>query len=852
MPNVVPFLAGVLGIGAVTTAAGVAGAAVAGFLTTTVVGRLLSTVALTALSRAVQSKPKQKPVGIRTSTTTTGGINPASFVLGQYATAGNAVGPDMTHGTSGGTPNAYFTRVIDLGDIAGQQLAGLFLDGSPVTIGTVAHPDYGFPLTSTGVATGGITGAWIKYYDGTQTAADPMLLAKYGSDPDFPWTSDMIGSGIPYAILTFLYNRKIFSTVPEALFVVDGIPLYDPRLDSSVGGSGTQRWADQTTWQTTTNPAVQIYNIMRGISFADGSVWGLGTTASALPVTEWFSAMNAADTTITLADTTTEAAYRSGYEVRVSDQPVAVLDELLKACAGQMAEVGGVWNIRVGGPGLPVLFITDDDIIVTSPQDLAPFPGLSKIFNGVQASYPEPVSGWAPKDAPPRFNLTYETADQGRRLVADLSLPASPYRNQVQRLMRAYIEEERRFLRHTFTLPPEAAVLSPMDVISYTSARNGYASKNFEVAAVEEDPKTMLQRVSLREVDSSDYVWSSSYELPTSTSVTVRTPPVAQVPSGFLVSPTSMFDALGVSRRAAIKLTWSGVNLEGIFGIAYEAKLKTSGVIVDRNTITDVDSGEALISAGIIPAQTYQVRAKFVSNRPQNWTAWIDVTTDSTLITTPDIEAESITTEKIASTIQSTNFVAGSAGWKIEKTGAAEFNSLVVRSDMIIDGVTAISALMYDGNPPAFWYNLTDADTSASPKYIENLLNYSFQKNINPVTPAGVLKVDNPVGVTLSGLLMNNDINDGKITFVVKRDYIFGGPLTSVIFLDTKVDGKKSGETQSLQHFSLSTYIDPDSLNGFSLQLYAYLPDTTNYPSISMGIRDFALKFTQFRSRGTT
>jgi len=55
--------------------------------------------------------------------------------------------------------------------------------------------------------------------------------------------------------------------------------------------------------------------------------------------------------------------------VRVDAEPAAVLEELMKGCTGQLAEVGGEFKIRVGGPGLPVLFLTDDDLIVTAPQD---------------------------------------------------------------------------------------------------------------------------------------------------------------------------------------------------------------------------------------------------------------------------------------------------------------------------------------------------------------------------------------------------------------------------------------------------------------------------------------------------
>ena len=47
----------------------------------------------------------------------------------------------------------------------------------------------------------------------------------------------------------------------------------------------------------------------------------------------------------------TEPRYRAGYEVTVDKEPAAVIEDLLRACLGQVAEVGGQWKLRVGGAG---------------------------------------------------------------------------------------------------------------------------------------------------------------------------------------------------------------------------------------------------------------------------------------------------------------------------------------------------------------------------------------------------------------------------------------------------------------------------------------------------------------------
>lgn len=73
-----------------------------------------------------------------------------------------------------------------------------------VTLGTTPEALYGFGLPA---STAGL--AWVKYYDGSQSTADPYLLAQYGSYPNRPWTSDMIGRGLCYAIVTFRHNPEV-------------------------------------------------------------------------------------------------------------------------------------------------------------------------------------------------------------------------------------------------------------------------------------------------------------------------------------------------------------------------------------------------------------------------------------------------------------------------------------------------------------------------------------------------------------------------------------------------------------------------------------------------------------------
>lgn len=624
MAAVIQFASGLIGaaapaFGGAATGAFAAGASVNAFLTTTMAGRLLSTVAFSALAAATAPTPAAS--GIRTQYTMVGGTNPASFILGYYSTEGQFVCPPMSHGQADRMPNAYLTYVIELGDISGQGVDGLFIDGEEVAIGATPHADYGLPIE------GRFDGyAWIKTYDGSQVAADPMLLDKYGSYPERPWTSAMVGEGIPYAILTFRLNRDVFKSFPKVRFVSSGIPLYDPRKDDTVGGAGSHRWDDKSTWETSNNGGVQAYNIARGIELPGGHVWGGGFDAEDLPLSNWFAAMNACDATVSITGGGTEPAFRTGYEVFVADEPMAVLEEIGRGCAMQFVESGGFLKVRVGGPGLPVLFITDADFEITNPREFNPFPPSDEVYNGVHASYPDPEAGWQSKDAPPLYNATHE-AEDGERNTADVSYPAVPYALQVQRLNVALLEEERRFRRHSGKICPEGLRLEPLDAISWTSSEFNYSAETFEVTAHEHPLRTSWAGISIRARSGGDWVHDPANEQSFSSPSNVVVLPSAQTLTGWTVTGASIQDNAGGARGPALLLIWP-TDDDDVSGIAYEVRVASTQAKVAAGTLLNYASGSSVISSGIEPGIEYDVRVKIIpaGQRDTAWSAWVSET----------------------------------------------------------------------------------------------------------------------------------------------------------------------------------------------------------------------------------
>ncbi|MCD2184195.1 phage tail protein [Rhizobium sp. GN54] len=601
------------------------------------------------LAKAMQKDPE--PVGVR-GQIQVGGDNPVSFIVGTYATEGQLeyVG---TWGKSGKTPNAYLTQVISLSDLPVNGLVDLFVNGEKVTIDydDTSYGDWGFPIKE--YADGSDNALWIKFYDGTQTDADPLLIEEFGDHDERPWEAEMIGRGVAYAVVTGQFRRDRLTGPPRCVFVIEGIKVYDPRKDTTAGGSGSHRWGDRSTYEWSDNPKVIQYNVMRGIYY--GGEWfygGQGMRAFQLPVSSWFAAMNECDRLVDKKGGGTEKNFRCGYEVKGDLEPIELCQKLDRACNGKTAENGGIYKTVCGNPGMPVYYFTDENLIVSEPQSFTPFPGLEKTYNGAHASYPEPEEAWAAKDAPPRYRSDLEDEDDGRRLIANLTYEAVPYKRQVQRLMRAALEANRRFRSHQGVFTPAAKLLEPLDVISWTSARNGYENKRFQLGAID-DLNNVNQSAAFSELDPSDYDWSTDYELPDSTGPIGRVKPQPQVLTGFGVFPDTVKDANGNDRRPAILLVWPwDADDVAVRAIAFRVRRQDNQEMVFAGRFDQPEDGQVLIAPfSLVGNDDYEVRAKFITNSNTElfaWSTWLPVTTPDVQFIAEDILDGAITAQKIA------------------------------------------------------------------------------------------------------------------------------------------------------------------------------------------------------------
>lgn len=369
-------------------------------------GTVLANIVLGGLAAAAKfalnSIFGKKPKAQASSTETKYGENLAREIgMGTFGTMGHHV-----YRNAFDEGNRMVQDVLKVSDFRTTGLDRVMMDGTWKAISSV-ESTYGRKVLD--VHEGGEV--WVRFYTGTMTqAADPQLISR--SNPSGRWTAAHRGSGCSYAVVTSRMSQDNLTAPPSLLFEVRGAPLYDPRKDSTAGGSGTHRWNDQATWEYSNNPAVMMYNLERGIYNGAELMVGRGASASRLPLSEWFTAMNICDEGMPDGSKRyTAALIASSGDAITHDSNMTPLRE---ACAASWVEaVTGEYPI-IGANQAVVATITDDDIHLEKPFKLSLSRPRSELVNTIAATYVSPDAFYETTPLATRVDANAQLQDRER------------------------------------------------------------------------------------------------------------------------------------------------------------------------------------------------------------------------------------------------------------------------------------------------------------------------------------------------------------------------------------------------------------------------------------------------------
>lgn len=290
-----------------------------------------------------------------------------------------------------------------------------------------------------------------------------------------------------------------------------GALVYDPRLDSTVGGSGPQRADDQSSWawndNAARNPALQELWYELGWRINGKLAVGKGVPPARLDLASYITAANTCDESVAKADGSFEPRYRSDGVFSEGDAPSLVRDSLKASMNATLDDMDGRIRLTVINNDLatPIADFTEDDIIDGVRWDQTP--PLQDTFNLVRGSYTDPSdqSLYQLVDYPEVALASIDGIE--RPDTFDLPLVQSP--SQAQRLAKQRAQRMQYPGLFRANYQATAWRVQKGDVVRQTFGPLGWYQKLFRVVDIEVRVDGVVAMV-LREEHPSIYAWSAS------------------------------------------------------------------------------------------------------------------------------------------------------------------------------------------------------------------------------------------------------------------------------------------------------------------------------------------------------
>lgn len=435
---------------------------------------------------------------------------PIPFVMGRRALGGQIVYRD-TFG-----PDNRYQGIITVYSGAGpvNAMGDLLLDGEAQTF-------TGETMDSTPVN---------KLFRKTRLGAQPDTALTTPSVPGSytltTWTSAHKLSGKACSMIVLFQDgdlRRWPTGEPAALQVVEGILLWDPRLDSTwPGGSGSCRLATPSTWVYSTNPILHALNWSLGLKENSKLVGGIGSSVDGIDVASFISAANIADTN---SWTVSAVAYSL-------EDKYQVLQGLLQAGGAIPARNAGKISCvsRAAAPSSIVTISAADTAGPCEFQVGAPREGR---VNTITPRCVQEDHAWELIDLDPQTSSTYVTEDGGER-SRGVTYPYVSDKDQAAQLARYDIADSRESITGTIPLKPYLRDLDPGDCFTITEDGFAMSGQKCMVLSRTYDPATDVVQVTFRSETNAKHAWAlaGTGSAPATPSLSGTDPGIVPTPSG--------------------------------------------------------------------------------------------------------------------------------------------------------------------------------------------------------------------------------------------------------------------------------------------------------------------------------
>jgi hypothetical protein len=439
-------------------------------------------------------------------------------------------------------------------------------------------------------------------------------------DESTNWGSNHKLSGVAYLAFKFTWNQDAFSSLPEVKVVLKGKKIYDPRLDSTKGGSGSHRQDTASTWTYSPNSALCLLDYLRNTRYGKG----LPNSSFETNYDSFKTSANICETQVT--PYTSAPSDIDLFETNlVIDTEQKVIDnvrELLNPMRAIFTYTQGKYFLIIENTGTSQLSLNADNII-----------GGIKIFgekkntkyNRVIGTFVNPDKEWQEDTItfPPADDsglpvgdryATLLAEDNGTQLEGNFTFQGITNPYQAEELCEIILRRSRNALAVEVMVTSEALNLTIGDIVDLTYSTGGFSAKPFRVYGLSINTDST---VSLKLIEHQDnfYTWTSKAEAPTISDTTLPNPFSVAPPSAITLSDDLIEYNDGTCiTRLKVDITAS----PDAFVDQYEVEVKQT---FDRKGIA-VSDDFRVIGRGIalsydllnaIDGATYQVRARAIN-----------------------------------------------------------------------------------------------------------------------------------------------------------------------------------------------------------------------------------------------
>jgi len=513
--------------------------------------------------------------------------------------------------SSGATnTNLYIAGVLCEGGDAGiQSIDSIYIDDKLVTwsgsltdgtVRTVGSADTNFYKDGASLIS-------VQAFYGLDNQSTSSLL-----DESTNWDSNYKLSGVAYVAFKFTWNQDAFNGLPDVKVTLKGKKIYDPRLDSTKGGTGSHRESTSSTWAYSNNSALILLDYLRNTRYGKG----LPTSAFETNYDSFKSSANTCDTQVTPYTTGTAISLLTTNAVLDSSQKVIDnVRELLTPMKAIFTYTQGKYKLIIEDSGASVLSLNKDNII-----------GGIKIlgekkntkYNRVIGTFCNPNKNWQNDTVsfPPFDDSGLPAGDQYATMFAednsillegrfDFKHITNPY--QSEELCEIILRRSRNALGVELRCTSEALNVTIGDIVDLTYVTGGFSAKPFRVMglSINSDSTVSLQLV---EHQDNFYTWSVKAQAPVIADTTLPNPNSVTSPASVTLDDQLIEYSDGVV-ITALDVT-IGASLDSFvdyYQIEYKLSADTDYIIFGQ--------GRGLINRilNVIDGELYSVRVKAVN-----------------------------------------------------------------------------------------------------------------------------------------------------------------------------------------------------------------------------------------------